>query len=149
MKQRIAWVAVVISTLSLAGCDSKRSTPPLTAAPGAPAPAAPAAPAAEPEMARERADVGAGEKGRGVGEGLIITPLKTYFRAQEMIAFMIAIPKALEAYQLENDGRKPATHDEFMEKVIKANQIELPTLPAGHRYVYDPETGELMVEHPK
>ena len=36
-----------------------------------------------------------------------------------------------------------------MENVIKANQIKLPVLPPGHKYVYDPATKQLMVERPK
>jgi len=35
-----------------------------------------------------------------------------------------------------------------MEKVIKANMIQLPELPEGHKYVYDPATKTLMVEKP-
>ena len=41
------------------------------------------------------------------------------------------------------------TVKEFMEKVIQANQIQLPELAAGSKYVWDPEKGELMVERPQ
>lgn len=138
--------------LCLCGCPNSRTTPPLTTAnpPAAAAPAPPPAPPAQqPEMVREQAKVGVGEKGRGVGDGLILTPLKTYFAAKEMITFTIEVPKALEAYKIEHDGKTPPTEAEYMEKVIKANGIELPQLPAGHKYVYDVEKAELMVEHPK
>jgi hypothetical protein len=53
----------------------------------------------------------------------------------------------MQLYEATN-GKKPTTHEEFMEQIIRANQIVLPELPAGQRYVYDPETGELMVEKP-
>jgi hypothetical protein len=46
------------------------------------------------------------------------------------------------------EGAAPKSHDEFMEQVIQANQIKLPVLPPGARYVYKPETEELMVERP-
>ena len=46
------------------------------------------------------------------------------------------------------EGRTPKSHEEFMEKIIKANHIHLPTLPEGHRYVYDPKQEQLMVEQP-
>jgi len=58
------------------------------------------------------------------------------------------VPHALQLYEASN-GAAPKTHDEFMENVIKANQIKLPVLPPGHKYVYDPETKQLMVERPK
>jgi hypothetical protein len=50
---------------------------------------------------------------------------------------------------LDPNGRGPKTHEEFMEKIIRANDIKLPELPSGHRYVYDPVQGELLVEQPR
>jgi hypothetical protein len=44
------------------------------------------------------------------------------------------------------NGSNPKTHDEFMSKIIQENNIQLPELPPGDKYVYDPEKGELMVE---
>jgi hypothetical protein len=35
-----------------------------------------------------------------------------------------------------------------MEKVIKKNGIQLPTLPPGHKYIYDPKEEQLMVIRP-
>ena len=46
------------------------------------------------------------------------------------------------------EGRAPKTHEEFMERIIKAGTIKLPELPEGHRYRYDPQTEQLMVEQP-
>ena len=43
----------------------------------------------------------------------------------------------------------PKTQDEFMEKIIKENGIQLPELAPGERYVYDPKEGQLLVEHAK
>ena len=79
--------------------------------------------------------------------GIIVTPAKTYFIAKEKIKFEIEIPKALQLFDAL-EGRGPNTHEEFMEKVIKAYNIELPELPEGHKYVYDPMTKTLMVEKP-
>ncbi len=36
-----------------------------------------------------------------------------------------------------------------MENIIKANGIALPELPAGQKYVFDPEQAQLMVERPQ
>jgi len=70
-----------------------------------------------------------------------------YFRAQERIVFEIEVPQALNLYKAVN-GKGPQTHEEFMEKIIKANNIKLPELLPRERYVYDPEKEQLMVEQP-
>ncbi len=107
----------------------------------------PPAPQPPPQPPAVKADVGAGVKGRGYGPGIITTPVATYFAAKEQIAFRIQIPDAMRLYKAMN-GHAPETHEEFMEKIIKENRIQLPELPPGHRYRYYPEQGELMVEHP-
>ena len=97
----------------------------------------------------EKAGVGSGKKGRSLDqhEGIIVTPAKTLFAAKEKIKFEIEIPHALQLYEAL-EGSAPKTHEEFMEKVIKPNMIQLPELPEGHKYVYDPATKTLMVEKP-
>jgi len=96
---------------------------------------------------RAVADVGVGQKGH-YGQGIITTPLDAIWRTDEALAFRVKIKHALDLYKATNDGRGPATHEEFMEKIIRENQIRLPDLPPGHRYKYDPKLGELMVERP-
>jgi hypothetical protein len=120
-----------------------------------PPPVAKAPPAQkEPQpvkLEQVKAGVGVGLKGRSLdGEsGIIVTPVKAFFAAKEKISFEIEVPHALQLYKaLSADGRGPQTHDEFMTNVIEANQIKLPLLPPEHRYVYNPETEELMVERP-
>jgi hypothetical protein len=54
------------------------------------------------------------------------------------------IKAALNYFQGENE-RYPKDHEEFMEKIIKANNIELPVLPYKGRYQYDVEKHELMI----
>ena len=97
----------------------------------------------------EKAGVGSGLKGRSLDkhEGIIVTPAKTLFAAKEKIKFEIEIPHTLQLYKAL-EGSAPKSHDEFMEKIIKANNISLPELPEGHKYVYDPMTETLMVEKP-
>jgi hypothetical protein len=138
---------LLISGLAL-GCNSSNVVPvhkPEANAPVAPAPAEPAPP---PEMVQEKAEVGVGVKGSDLGQGLVSTPVKAYFLTKERLVFEAQIPHAMNLYAASN-GRKPKSHEEFMEQIIKFNNIQLPQLPAHSRYVYDPETGELMVEHPK
>jgi len=139
-------------------------TPTAAPAPSAPAPPAPATGAPQPGFAGQPgipsspaggsdfvpAQAGVGIKGRSLDphEGIIVTPAKTLFTARERIVFEIAIPQSLNLYKASN-GQAPATHDEFMQKIVLEQNIQLPQLPAGHRYVYDPQTEQLLVERPK
>lgn len=52
---------------------------------------------------------------------------------------------ALNLYWGTN-GYYPKTHDEFMEKIIKFNQIKLPDLDEGVKYIYDPEDHLLKIQ---
>lgn len=111
------------------------------------------APAADvpPETVRVPAEVGVGVKGRKLDDPhlvqMIVTPARALFRTRERVVFEVQIPHAMQLYEATN-GRKPRSHDEFMQEIIGFNQIQLPELPPGQRYVYDPESGELMVERP-
>jgi len=100
-------------------------------------------------MDRVKAEKGVGVKGRSLDqhEGLIVTSAKALFTVRERAVFEIQIPEALKLYKATND-KGPKSHEEFMAQIIDANQIRLPQLPAGQRYVYDPEKEELMVERP-
>jgi len=95
----------------------------------------------------EKAAPGVGVQGQGYGGGLITTPVHTFFAAKQMIVFNIEIPKAMQLFEATNN-RKPRSAEEYMKEIIKAGNIALPELPAGDRYVYDPKTGDLLVEHP-
>jgi hypothetical protein len=74
-------------------------------------------------------------------------PARSLFAARERLVFQVALPQALNLYQAEH-GRFPRSHEEFMRDVIEFNRINLPELPPGQKYVYDPQSGELMVERP-
>ncbi len=110
------------------------------------APAASPAQSSTPPVVREKAAAGAGRKGH-YKQGLVTTPLSVYWRAQERIAFQVQIPHALQLYKAMN-GHYPRTQEEFVKEILVPNGVKLPELPKGHRYVYDPEKGELLVEHP-
>lgn len=142
----------------LIGCDeaptsttSNTSTPSRSVAPPPPppVPGAEQAPVGDPEPEVERvvAEAGVGKKGRNYGGGVITEPVKQYFQISQRIHFT-NMEHAMKLYRAEH-GKLPQSHDEFMEKIIKPNGIELPELPSGQRYVFDPKRGELMVEKPK
>jgi hypothetical protein len=131
-----------------AGCAPEDLPPPPPERAAVQAMPAPVAASQPPVVERVAAAVGVGRKGRGYGDGMVTTPVATLFAVKEKLAFEIMIPHALELYKL-TEGHAPETHEEFMEKIVKFNQIQLPALPPGHRYVYDPKSERLMVERPR
>lgn len=125
----------------IASPDDVMQTPP---PPAAPSPTA----ASQPAVISVPAQVGVGQKGRTLGQpGFLTTPVYVYFRSQEMVAFRIQVPQAMQLFKATN-GRAPESHEEFWREIIEANGIKLPQLPPGHRYVYDPAREELLVEQP-
>jgi hypothetical protein len=125
------------------------ATGPELAPPAQATPAAVPGPAPAADMERVKAEKGVGVKGRSLDEheGVLVTPAKAYFSVRERAVFEMQIPQALKLFKATN-GNGPKTHEEFMAQIIDANQIQLPELPAGQRYVYDPEKEELQVERP-
>ncbi|NMC19425.1 MAG: hypothetical protein GYA33_03295 [Thermogutta sp.] len=129
--------------------------PPGIASPDDAMQAEPSPPAAAPQpgptgpaVVSVPAQVGVGQKGRTLSQpGFLTTPVYAYFRSQEMVAFRIQVPHAMQLFKATN-GRAPQSHEEFWREIIEANGIKLPQLPPGHRYVYDPAREELMVEQP-
>ncbi len=103
-------------------------------------------PTPRPGYVRERAGLGATGKG-DYRPGILTTPLSVYFRAQERIVFESQIPHAMRLYHATN-GRYPASWEEFEREILVPNGIRLPQLPPGHKYHYDPQTGQLMIEKP-
>jgi hypothetical protein len=116
--------------------------------PAAPAPADPALPAA-PATEQVKAETGVGQKGQSLNEhtGVIVEPAKALLRFEQKAVFDIQIPQAMSMFEA-SEGRKPNSEQEFMTKVLGANNINLPKLPAGQKYIYNVEKAELMVERP-
>jgi hypothetical protein len=73
----------------------------------------------------------------------ILAPLQAYGPIMEQIS-KLNVDYAVRLFEAEN-GRYPKDYDEFMSRVIKANQIKLPVLPAGARYAYDEQNHKLEV----
>jgi len=96
-----------------------------------------------------KAEVGVGIKGRSLDNetGVIVQSAKTLFAIREKAVFDISIPHAMNLFQ-GAEGRFPNSDEEFMQKIIKENNIKLPQLPPGQTYYYDPETHDLMVRRP-
>lgn len=108
----------------------------------------PAGPGNSDDGTAEVAKAGVGAKGRDYQPGFVTTPIEQYFRTGERIAFEIQIPSAMKLYKAGHDNKGPKTHEEFMDVIIKENGVDLPDLPSGDEFVYDPKTEQLMVKHP-
>jgi hypothetical protein len=109
----------------------------------------PAADAPGADGQTEAAAVGVGAKGRNYGgPGFVTTPVEAYFRTGERIAFEVQIPSAMKLYKASHDNKGPKTQQEFMDVIIKENGVQLPELPEGDAFVYDPKTEQLLVKHP-
>ncbi len=131
--------AVTIGVLFV-GCEEEPA-PPQNVAKPAPVAEGVARGGAKTEQAR----TGMGAKAQRIGEGMIASPVAAGFRAQETINFGL-VKHNLELYKAMH-GEYPKNQTEFNELIVKANQIALPELPEGDRYVYDPQKGQLLVEH--
>jgi hypothetical protein len=76
-----------------------------------------------------------------------------YFYALEAYRPMVEqimkshVAHALNLFNAEH-GRYPKDHAEFMAKIIKANQIQLPVLPEGFQYMYDVQNHKLEIVKP-
>lgn len=64
-----------------------------------------------------------------------LNSLKAYGPMLQKISRM-HIDQALRLFEAEH-GRMPKDYDEFMERIIKMNNIQLPVLPGDKQYQYD------------
>lgn len=137
MRKTLACVIILAAAVLAAGCK-----PPPAAQAKAPAPPRPV------KMERVKAEKGVAKQGRSLdGErGIIVTPVKALFGAKEDIAFEMSFRHQYDIYRVT--GEVPKDFDDLTEKVLKPFLIKLPELPEGHKYVWDAEAEELMVERP-
>jgi hypothetical protein len=96
---------------------------------------------------REKAAAGMGRQGRTYGNDPFTYPLAQYFHIRQRMG-LEQINHAMDLYKATYE-RYPRTQDEFRKEIIKANAIDLPLLPEGHKFYYDPQKGELMVIRPQ
>jgi hypothetical protein len=144
--------------LLLAGCEEPRHVKTAGDAP-APAPAEPG-----PEVVQPREIVGQTttdirdtqtelNKGAQVASQKIVAkdPITLSGNAYVSAIGSISINNikhAIDLWHAEN-GRYPKDHAEFMEEIIKKNNIALPRLPYRQEYSYNAETHQLQVlEYP-
>ena len=90
------------------------------------------------------------DAGSSGGGGLLGAAAQAYRHSVSTIGGL-QVEQKLKLYQTEH-GSLPATHEEFMARIIApgtADEIRLPTLPYYQEYAFDPETrGLVVVEFP-
>jgi hypothetical protein len=74
--------------------------------------------------------------------GYMQTVLKGGIRAEQRLN-LITVQHAMDLYAASNDGNYPKSHEEFMEKIIEANGIELEPLQEPYEYYYNAEDQQL------
>jgi hypothetical protein len=78
---------------------------------------------------------------------IVTAPVVAYGPMVERIS-IIEIEHAVRLFHaMEN--RYPKDYDEFMEKIVKANNIRLPVLPYGGKYQYNEQTHALEIVRPQ
>lgn len=107
------------------------------------------APAAPTTVTAQKAVAGVGKKGQslndntGIARAITAGPA-TLLNFQQKAVLEIQIPQALQLFNA-TEGRLPKSHEEFMQKIVEANRLVLPELPAGGVYRFNTEKGELWV----
>jgi hypothetical protein len=169
MSPRRALILALPALLLLApGCDDAPPPPtPGVGATSAPAPAADPAPTAEaarPELKPRpilnqrttdvrdaQKEIQSGAAVKAAPRRLTGDPITISGNAYVSIvgqSQILNIKHTLDLYQAET-GSYPRDYKEFMDQIIKKNNISLPTLPYYQEYGYDEKTHQLIVlEYP-
>ena len=87
-----------------------------------------------------------GKKSRAAGGYLGAVGHARFFAEHKLI--FDSITHVLNLYWGEH-GEYPPSHEVFMDKIIKFNQIQLPQLEEGVEYIYDPEDHLLKIHRPE
>ena len=141
-KHEVYFICLISVSLFIVGCTGYEPAPVSETEQTVETPPEPAP--KKTRIVAKKAAPGVGKKGRGYGQGVVATPVASIFAAEQKIIFL-QIEHAEKLFKAEH-GRMPKDHEEYMEKIIKANQIKLPELPEGERYRYYPDKKQLMVE---
>ncbi len=106
----------------------------------------------DPNLERVKAGKGVGLKGRSLDEyeGVYVTSAKAFFAAKERIFFEIEFKANYDRWIILED-KVPQDFDELKSRFLDPLGLSknLPVLPPGHKYIWNPMTQELEVERPK
>ena len=129
---KIAVAVVVVLISSFSGCGEPQQAPPAKKDTGI--------------IGKVTQDIGEAESGAEQADlqakGMLAAPGAYGFAVSEISKGQIK--QAVELYRAET-GEYPKDYDEFMNKIIKRHNIELPVLPGERQYQYDVKAHELIV----
>lgn len=91
----------------------------------------------DPEAGRELVD------DKVVVTNPVTAALEAYGPMKQQIA-RLGIEHAVNLFYAE-EGRYPRDHEEFMTRIIRSNNLRLPSLPTGLSYQYDVDNHRLVV----
>jgi hypothetical protein len=96
---------------------------------------------------KKAGEPGTGKQGQDYGGGVLMapitTPIREYFNARGIIVSDM-IKHDTDVYHAINN-RYPKDWEAFKKEILEPGNRDLPELPQGSHYVYDPKTGELFV----
>ena len=146
MSKHKSWRMILagLCTLVLAGCSGSKSTAPAEAKPerkGVLGKTTQEIGVFDPQAPQRVSD----QKIQATDP--VTAPLSAYGPLAEK-ASILAVEQALNLFQA-TEGRYPKDHAEFMEKIIRANNMRLPVLPNRGEYRYDEKTHALVVVYPQ
>jgi hypothetical protein len=106
-------------------------------------------PGQENDPTLRKVDPTVGKQGKEYGGGALMapitTPVREYFGMRAGITFDM-IKHDVDIFKAAHN-RYPKDDKEFKTEILDKGQRELPELPAGNTYVYDPKTGQLFVRY--
>ncbi len=132
--RRVLTCSLLFSIAAFAGCGSSNDTENVAQA------------ELDVPVTAQKATAGVGKQGQKLKDepDIIAGPVKVLFKFKQQAVLDIQIPQALQLFQA-SEGRMPKSHDEFMQKIVEANRLQLPELPDGAVYRFNTEKGELWV----
>ncbi len=132
----VGMLLALLLPVATVGCGPKQSSAPDSAQ-------------SETPVVAQKAVAGVGKQGQSLKDNqgvakIISGPASAMFNVRQKVVLEINVPHALQLFKA-TEGRFPKDHAEFMEKIVAANRLTLPELPAGAVYRFDSEKGELWV----
>lgn len=132
-------LAALSACFTLVGCDR----------PAENAPVADGSTSPNEDIVARKAEAGVGKQGQLLqkhsdAQKIISGPASALLQFKQKAVLEIQVPQALSLFRA-TEGRLPKSHEEFMQKIVEANRLQLPELPEGAVYRFNTELGELWV----
>ncbi|MDZ4821730.1 MAG: hypothetical protein SGJ20_22445 [Planctomycetota bacterium] len=84
-------------------------------------------------------------QGRDYGDGYVATVFEAYWSQRDRVGFQIPYEHTMKHYIAANNNKPPKNVAVLIKEILEPAALSLPELPMGEQYMYDPQTGELLV----